>query len=653
MRRKKILAIVAIIISLCHYVHASSGDSLTLAQMDQTWQEFRAIHPYGFQTVGLKRLEDNRYFFVMSEPNGWVTEESLRQLFTKYGGQVELKYHPYGIDGELTDAVGYAKLDSVSFTRFKKELFTLLYRTDYKPVFTDLNTPAERVIFSDIPLDYSFSAKKFQYAKYAVLDGFHDLPKSIDRLCDTYFGSNDVFYAFCPNSVVWLLDKNIDVENDSTFLPNARRFALDTDLIMGTYQTKDKIAIIGRERVVPIEVLPPMRSETILFLATTDEPPTLFFDRSSTVALNDSIYATPIRTSKTLRDTELGNLMYLTDAMLKSWSENGKVTDILVDIPQPKAYPFPDGVAHELGLSTRYLWNFMSADTLKSGLCPSIRTGCLPPVYWSGNDSLIMKQNIMSVEAHEFFARQNSPDLVRVAMYATLYRVFRTLAHHPSFAKSHSWVQTPSFTTSNVAWGEGGYLYQGLVKGSVKGLKSGGKVKPIPINTPGSTPIRRQPPIGAGSNTSGTNLSNVQRAMDAMTNSVKNPTLTIPNAYAAQYESQSKSVRPDHFLDTQRGLRTNESESQSMSARLDHSWETQRGLRTNESMQNGSRLHILTDEAIGQDIVNAAQRQQLIMEMRQQMKERGIPLRAIKSESQGIIFGRIYYIDDKQYDYAA
>ena len=143
MKHKRILTIVSIVILLCQSVHASSGDSLTLAQMDQTWQEFRAIHPYGFQTVGLKRLEGDRYVFVMSEPNGWVTEESLRQLFTKYGGQVELKYHPYGIDGELTDAVGYAKLDTASFCRFRKELFTLLYRTAYKPVSTDLNTPGE------------------------------------------------------------------------------------------------------------------------------------------------------------------------------------------------------------------------------------------------------------------------------------------------------------------------------------------------------------------------------------------------------------------------------------------------------------------------------------------------------------------------------
>lgn len=116
---QKVLAILVIVLPFSHNIHASTCDSVSLRLMEWTWREFRAIHPFGFQTVGLKHYGDT-CVFVMSEPNNWVEEDNLRQLFNKYDGQLTTRNQLYGIDGQLIDAVGCAKLDSIQFLQLEK-----------------------------------------------------------------------------------------------------------------------------------------------------------------------------------------------------------------------------------------------------------------------------------------------------------------------------------------------------------------------------------------------------------------------------------------------------------------------------------------------------------------------------------------------------
>lgn len=126
---------------------ASSCDSTSLNLMKQTWQEFRSIHPFGFQTVGLKHQGDT-YVFVISEPADWVSSESLKSLFTDYDGHLILAKQPFGYDGALYDFVGCARLDNTSFKTFESRLFTTLYGTPNKPYYTDLDHPAKHIYFS-------------------------------------------------------------------------------------------------------------------------------------------------------------------------------------------------------------------------------------------------------------------------------------------------------------------------------------------------------------------------------------------------------------------------------------------------------------------------------------------------------------------------
>lgn len=458
---KRLLCLLAFLV-LSLGIQAETCDSTSLALMEQTWQEFRAIHPFSFQTVGLKHKGDT-CVFVMSEPDNWVKEDSLRQLFRKYGGQLITRYQPYGIDGQLKDAVGCVKLDSMNFHQFESKLFILLYWTDYKPYYTDLDHPTEHVYFSEEPLDIEKVRDSLLINKNFLTQNIggeikgmtiRELVNSKNRVL------SGVYFSEQPGFVLWVIGKDfVSVSLGN----NVRRFALDSDLILGVYQDNHRIAILGRERKIPFSILPPLRSETILSLATNQEDLSLLFRSDSAKAMNDTIFATPIQMSRFLEDTELGNLMVLTDMMLKSWSENGKVNDLFIEYPQPKNYPFPNGVAHELGDSVKYLWNFNN----------TTRTGSLRPSYLLAKDNTSANQShrVDSI-AYEYFAKLNNTDLVRIAQYAALYNAFRGFDTNLGLKHNDSWVQTPSVTISDSPWGYGGYLLPGP-----KGIKIKTKVK--------------------------------------------------------------------------------------------------------------------------------------------------------------------------------
>ena len=144
---------MALVILFSHNIHASTCDSISLKLMEQTWREFRAIHPFGFQTVGLKHYGDT-CVFVMSEPAEWVKTEDLVALFNKYDGHLIECIQSYGYDGELHDYVGCVRKGCINSQLFKSELFKLLYYTDYKAYYTNLNLPAKHVFFTNEKINF-------------------------------------------------------------------------------------------------------------------------------------------------------------------------------------------------------------------------------------------------------------------------------------------------------------------------------------------------------------------------------------------------------------------------------------------------------------------------------------------------------------------
>ncbi len=420
---------------------AVAANAIGTTALEDTWKQFRQIHPYGFQTVALKHVDD-ACVFVISEPSESVTETTLRSLFNKYNGSMIIKHQPLGYEGWLGDAVGSVQFaNDGQFNSFTHDLFMLLYGTDYKAYYTDLDNPTEHVYFSDYRLNYSISAAEL--SKWFVTDkeefktskgGF----KTVSALLSSEIsGTNELFYSKNQGFVVWIVDPDKISYNDNSFKINARKFALDADLIIGALgNIGKKVAIIARERVVPVTTLPPLRIETIQLLATTDndylaqsfEVYNVFAGKNSK---NEDMG--PIYLSDELWHTEYGNLLNMTDQMLKSWTENNAVHDYNYDYPVPIDWAFNNGVLRDLGVTElTYNWNTAGAgyviqDIDKLDVFAINRTGSLPVSFIPDGMEGIVDERVNEAEelAYDFFSELNSPELVREVQYATIYQIFR------------------------------------------------------------------------------------------------------------------------------------------------------------------------------------------------------------------------------------
>lgn len=415
--KRKVTVLILILMSCCWIDLDATAqcDSLSLVLMEQTWREFRAIHPFSFQTVALKHKGDT-CVFVMSEPSGWVKSEDLEKLFTEYGGQLIIGRQPFGYDGALYDAIGCAVLDSRKFEIFGRKLFRLLYSRLSEPCYTDLDNPSPHVFFSNIRLDDDIS--------------------SFDR----------------KNYVVWKIELPQTDKPDSLFLYKARKFTHNTDFIINVEYKDDSICVVGRRRQIPLSVFPPLRCETIKLLFSLDDKDFSVCLNPDSATLvsdsvdNDTIWATPITMSRKLQNTELGNLIFLSEIILNSWSENAKVRDLFIDYPKPPQYPFPNGVMQKLGYTPQYMWSIEHGSST-----------CISPVYRTMTDSVLVQ---LSQDAHSYIKNLNNTDLVRLAQYAFLYRALRPIREKGEQnlweippENYEQWIQTPTSTISNHPWG--------------------------------------------------------------------------------------------------------------------------------------------------------------------------------------------------------
>lgn len=409
--------------------------------MEEVWKEFRQIHPYGYQTVALKHIGDD-CVFVISEPSESITEEMLKQLFQRYGGSMIVRHQPLGYEGWLADAVGIIHApNDYDFNKFTQELFNLIYGTDYKAYYTDLDNPSKHVYFSENRLNYSISAAEL--SKWFITDkeqfkSSKGIYKTITEiLSDNINGTNDLYYSKERGFVAWIVSPDKISVNDKLFAINARKFALDTDLIIGALgNVGSKVAIIARERVVPVTVLPPLRIETILLLATTENDNLAqSFERYNIFAgkTSNNEDTCPIYLSDELWHTEYGNLLNMTDQMLKSWTENNRVHDYNYDYQGPVDWAFNYGVLHDLGATElTYNWNTAGAgyvvqDMNKLDVFAVNRTGSLPVSFIPDGMEGRVEEKVNDAEelAYDFFSELNSPELVREVQYATIYQIFR------------------------------------------------------------------------------------------------------------------------------------------------------------------------------------------------------------------------------------
>jgi len=239
--------------------------------------------------------------------------------------------------------------------------------------------------------------------------------------------TSGVFISTRPGLVLWTVGKNTPLDR---YKREARQFSLDSDILLGAVGWNDQVAIVARERVAPVALLPPLRTETILQLAAVkDAELSQSYERNHIFAgkydgLNDWA---PIYLSDALIDTEYGSLLNITDQILKSWSMSGVVRYVNFNYPDPNLFPFPQPlIKHVSATEVTFNWNTKGAGySTNSGgfdVFAWTRTGALPVDYLGGHSARLHDAEDV---AYQYFAQRHDPNLVRVVQYAELYQIFK------------------------------------------------------------------------------------------------------------------------------------------------------------------------------------------------------------------------------------
>ena len=210
------------------------------------------------------------------------------------------------------------------------------------------------------------------------------------------------------------------------------------------------LVIIGRERQSPLHELPPLQIESILLLASTTEK-----ELSQSLDINDLMAGKmangrdwcPTYLSRELENTEFGDLMTITDVLLKDWSESGTIQEGHYRYPEPGYYPFDRPLFRKLGLNELvYNWNTAGAmyaiDRDGYTIYTLGRTGSLPVSYFNSQERSQSIGYRYESQAYHYFATLGNTDLARVVQYTALYQLFidnnisYTGDTYPSFPKN-------------------------------------------------------------------------------------------------------------------------------------------------------------------------------------------------------------------------
>ncbi|MBZ0111173.1 MAG: hypothetical protein K8J08_01800, partial [Thermoanaerobaculia bacterium] len=411
------------------------------AASKQAWEAFRAAFPFHTQGLALSEEHtDGTRTLIVAEPPPSVTVAKVQAVDSTAILAAEVMNHRLGFDGYVRDLVLTVADDEAKLAGMESGINRLVHGSSYKAqVLLAPYHPARLAV----KLDLSVTALEVEQWLHApdltLLSVFGEPIEGVEAL--RALPGSRVAYSATPGLVLWwipsgtLLDEQLEV---------IRQFTIDSDLILGAEIADDGVLVVGRERLAPLSLLPPLRAETIALLAGVDLAELAqSYERNHPLAgpLNADLDWAPIYLNPELLDTEYGSLLNLTDQILKGWSNNGLTHYENFSYPEPKEWPFEDPIPIHLKADTlTYNWNTTGTGYTVSGQSGVVyalnRTGALPVSYIPGGDeaalqnpdsSEIARLRAAEERAYEYFAHLNDPLLVRVVQYASLFQIF-TLA---------------------------------------------------------------------------------------------------------------------------------------------------------------------------------------------------------------------------------
>jgi hypothetical protein len=411
----------------------SRNDVTTAAEA--SWTQFRNTFPYHIQTLAFDKKSRT---VVISEPPSHVTLANLKEALQRYiptlSPPMSVKSTGVGVDGWVKDIVLQLPPMDESETRDALDAIQQhVFYTNYKAYVMSL--PVEKPAPSDDKLDLNVSIGEVQKWLFENREPLSSLFGGTEQTADQLLTSkkSGVFFSRRRGVVVWSINRSRKI---SDYLIEARQFALDSDLIVGAVSAGNLILIVGRERIIPVEVLPPLRTETIMLLASVrDDEIAQSYERNNIFAgkFNDREDWAPIYLSDPLIDTEYGSLLNITDQLLKRWSMNGLIEYKNFKYPNPqkwgKDWCFTKPLYVEAGAEDlTFNWNTQGVGyTTENGgraFFGLNRSGSLPTSYLEGVDQ---KPTYSDYEekGYQCFAKFGDPNLARVVQYAALYQIFQ------------------------------------------------------------------------------------------------------------------------------------------------------------------------------------------------------------------------------------
>jgi len=442
----------------------------------RSWRQFRGAHPFPYQTIAVSVAANGDTSVILSEPPPIAPPKEIAAfaaaVFDGYSPKVDRLRFPVGHDGWLEDIVLYVTNDTGALTSVPTssgDTITLASglanRLQYlhkvlfgsaEDFYVDRIDELGMVARATLP-DLKVTGADLQHV---VID------KSRKWLAMGSSGSAPLSWAeaemktkvtsFVDDSaavVVLLIPPNSDV---ASMRGEFRRFAVTTDYIVGAVRPKrGGLALFGRNRLIPLDVLPPLRFETVASLASTlGKPLGQSYERQRVLAgkIRSGEHAewdwAPVYLSPQLQDSEFGTLLNLADQQLKSWSERGEVRYANFSYPDPQRFPFDQATAtdwfKEYTLSTSLIFNWntrafsTAVDDASGRIISACSTTALPVSYIvpmeKKPDSLSKLREFLEIEpgtrsieasnmGTRYFASLGDPLLARVVQNTFLYQV--------------------------------------------------------------------------------------------------------------------------------------------------------------------------------------------------------------------------------------
>ena len=431
--------------------HVDIGRCDAAAMADSIYKDFRKKYRFHYQTVGMASFADSSRLILLSDIPPHFETDSIAPIFSQFTHKAEQRRHPIGYDGYTTDMLillGNATQQNCDrlLRRLNKELFF----SEYKPTVTTLPAEEKRRYFASENIDYQITLNEFNTWFMDDGEGFIHLDDTgkVMTVGDLFaMQARGVYFSRQPGFVAWAVAKNADIAPQ---VCDIRQFTLDADLILGALADSSTLVIIGRERQSPLNELPPLQIESILLLASTTEK-----ELAQSLDINDLMAGKmnngrdwcPTYLSRELENTEFGDLMTITDVLLKDWSEHGTIQEGDFRYPEPGHYPFDKPLFRKLGLTELvYNWNTAGAmyaiDREGYTLYTLGRTGSLPVSYFNSQERSQSIGYRYESQAYHYFATLGNTDLARVVQYTALYQLFvdNNISYsgntYPSFPKN-------------------------------------------------------------------------------------------------------------------------------------------------------------------------------------------------------------------------